>query len=39
MFEQCAAQIVNEVDTIEGLAMGILARNLTDKKIKASLLR
>jgi hypothetical protein len=34
MFEQCAARIVNEVDTIDDLAMGMLAHKLTDKQIK-----
>jgi hypothetical protein len=34
MYEQCAARIVTEVDTIDDLAMGMLAHNLTDKHIK-----
>jgi hypothetical protein len=34
MFEQCAAQNVNEVNAIDDLAVGMLANNLTDKEIK-----
>jgi hypothetical protein len=34
MFEQCAARIVNEVDTIDEFAMGMLVHKMTDDQLK-----
>jgi hypothetical protein len=33
MFEQYAARIVNQMDTTDDLATGMLAHNLTDKQL------
>jgi hypothetical protein len=33
MFEQSAARIVNQVDTTDNLATGMLGHNLTDKRL------